>query len=141
MSNNELKPCPFCGGEAKIGQVVPLASVVYCTKCRATIKEVPVSVHYCADDKATTIWNQRANEEPRWLPATELPPNDNEVLVWFEYFRYGSYNRLYRTHGIGSTFHNEWSGIVNGVSGWSSLKILAWMPLPEPPKMEADHGN
>ncbi len=70
----------------------------------------------------------------RWIPASELPESDNEVLVWFEYFRYGSYNRMFQTIGISHTFRGEWSGFVNGESGWHNLKILAWMPLPEPPK-------
>lgn len=91
---------------------------------------------YYANDVLDLIDQQDTVEQPRWIPATELPPNDNEVLVWFEYFRYGSYQRLYRTTGIGRTFRGEWSNFVDGVSGWSSLKILAWMPLPEPPTPE-----
>lgn len=73
------------------------------------------------------------NDGSKWIPASELPETDDEVLVWFEYFRYGSYNRMFRTIGIGHTFRGEWSGFVNGESGWQKLKILAWMPLPEPP--------
>lgn len=114
---------------------------------RTKINEVfPDWTNLSANVKSAVIryaraWRQLIEEtptvdQPRWIPATKLPPNDNEVLVWFEYFRYGSYQRLYRTIGIGRTFQGEWSGVVNGVSGWSSLKILAWMPLPEPPTPE-----
>lgn len=67
-----------------------------------------------------------------WIPCSErLPEEDGEdVLVWFEYFRYGEYNGLYQRMGISYTFKGDWSGFVNGQSGWSQLRILAWMPLP-----------
>lgn len=31
-------------------------------------------------------------------------------------------------------FNGKWSGFVNGSSGWTQLKIIAWQPLPEPYK-------
>lgn len=67
-----------------------------------------------------------------WIPVEErLPNNDEEVLVWFEYFRYGSYDCLFQTVGIGLMINDHWSCIVNGTTGWKDLKILAWMPLPD----------
>ena len=73
-------------------------------------------------------------EADRWIPASELPEDFMDVLVYFEYFRYGKYNRMYRTIGIGSTYDGKWSSVVNGSTGWRKLKILAWMPLPDAPK-------
>lgn len=76
-------------------------------------------------------------EAPTWIPCSERLPDDGEnVLVWFEYFRYGDYNRLFQTTGISYVFDGEWSGFVNGSSGWSKLRIIAWLPLPEPYKGE-----
>lgn len=68
-----------------------------------------------------------------WIPCSErLPENNQNVLVWFEYFRYGDFNCLYQTIGISYTWKGEWSGFVNNTSGWQKLRIIAWMPLPEP---------
>ena len=66
-----------------------------------------------------------------WTPASEMPEDMKTVLVWFVYFRYGDYNRPYQTYGLGYVYRGEWSGFVNSQSGWTNLKILAWMPLPE----------
>ena len=69
-----------------------------------------------------------------WIPFDEendetKPFEGEPVLVWFEYFRYGSYNRPYQTYGISSY---PWSGFVNGNSGWHDLRIIEWAPLPAP---------
>jgi len=55
-----------------------------------------------------------------------MPENDEDVLVWFEYFRFGEYQRLFQMAGIGHTWLGAWSGFVNGSSGWKDLRIIAW---------------
>lgn len=67
-----------------------------------------------------------------WIPCSErLPENGIDILVCFEYFRYGHYNRLFKTIGISYVYNGEWSGFINGSSGWRDFNILAWQPLPE----------
>lgn len=74
-----------------------------------------------------------------WIYCSERMPEDGQdVLVWFEYFRYGEYNGLYQTHGIGWAWRGEWSGFVNGQSGWHKLRVIAWQPLPEQPEEEME---
>lgn len=69
----------------------------------------------------------------KWIPVTEsLPKPGKEVLCWYEYFRFGNYNRMFQTYGIGYHFRDGmWGGEV---SNGQKAKVLAWMPLPEPPK-------
>lgn len=81
-----------------------------------------------------------ALKRTQWTPVSEgLPEDGEDVLCWYEYFRYGEYNRMFQTFGIGYQYFGTWSGEV---SIGRDAKVLAWMPLPEPPKMDggADHG-
>ena len=78
-----------------------------------------------------------AQPEPHWIPCErELPEDYIDVLAWFEYFRYGDYNCLYQTYGIGSYSLKYDSWMINHETGWHKLRVIAWMPLPEPYKGE-----
>ena len=74
----------------------------------------------------------------QWIPCSErLPEAHVDVLVWFEYYRYGDYNCLYQMHGIGTYIKEYDSWMINHETGWRELRVLAWMPLPEPWKGDA----
>ena len=81
--------------------------------------------------------------EPHWIPVSKKLPEDYvDVLVWLEYFRYGNYNCMYATYGIGnySKEYNSWT--INHETGWKDLHVFAWMPLPEPyPERRTDDGE
>lgn len=67
-----------------------------------------------------------------WIPCSERAPDSKEdVLVWFEYFRYGEFNCLYQTYGIGNYNKNYDDWMVNHETGWDQLRVLAWMPMPD----------
>ena len=73
-------------------------------------------------------YKQNASE---WVTPDALPPEQVEVLCWYEYFRYGSYNRMYQTYGIGYCLNGKWCGeVANGVKS----RVIAWQPLPKPPE-------
>ena len=72
--------------------------------------------------------------KPKWIPVTEqLPEEYKAVLCYYEYFRYGDYNCMFRTIDRGYYGNGGWGGEAG--KGHKN-KVLAWMPLPEPPKEE-----
>lgn len=72
--------------------------------------------------------------KPEWISVEDRLPDSTEyVLCWYEYFRYGDYNQMYQTYGIGYYYDDMWGGEV---SNGTNAKVLYWMPLPKPPKTE-----
>lgn len=57
MKETELKPCPFCGREARRYHGTHDMYGVACTKCTAKI------YGYASKASATRAWNRRADNE------------------------------------------------------------------------------
>lgn len=59
----ELKPCPFCGGKARL--FVNGGVRVLCSKCYASTKILTEELEYISNAVETVIveWNRRANND------------------------------------------------------------------------------
>jgi len=78
-----------------------------------------------------TVSKERPQGE--WIPCSERLPDDmKKVLVWYEYYRYGDFNCMYQTYGFCYVCDGKWSPFINGETGWTDARIIAWQPLPEP---------
>ena len=61
----ELKPCPFCGGEAfvykrydSIFRLDPTDFTVLCKECRGGVRH-----YFQTESEAIAAWNRRVNDE------------------------------------------------------------------------------
>lgn len=94
------------------------------------------NVHDRGDDSLCRKFGCEVKELPRWIPVTErLPEEYTDVLCYYEYFRYGDYNCMFRTIDRGYFGNGRWGGEAG--QGCKN-KVLAWMPLPTPPKENSD---
>ena len=62
-TKKELKPCPFCGGEAILQETGSSWCNVICDKCGAMTKCILNNCEYSSKDKAIEAWNRRAGNE------------------------------------------------------------------------------
>ena len=79
-----LKPCPFCGGEAKgewSGASADDPYVITCPRCPATM------IAYGDSDHAITAWNRRTGDDEverlrealRWLATDSVDPDSRRI--------------------------------------------------------------
>lgn len=61
--SEELKPCPFCGGDADGGNYV-IEGAVWCKKCRCTIIRKHTNKSYPGNgmEIAIRVWNTRKGD-------------------------------------------------------------------------------
>jgi hypothetical protein len=68
-----------------------------------------------------------------WIPCSErLPDTDDKVLCWYEYYHW-SREKVLPEYGIGC-YLRETSAWFGEVANGKDVKVIAWMPLPEPYK-------
>lgn len=129
----ELKPCPFCGGEAEIvggpenwtptfydpdSGGDPIA--VVCKTCACGLH------FFDGYAEAASAWNNRPDG---WISIDDrLPENNTEVLISIDYGN-GKQSVLM---GYMRSQDVSWRGVV----GQKLIGVTHWRPLPEPPKGE-----
>lgn len=77
MDKPELKPCPFCGGEPEITEVIdrtprnlePVGFGVKCDQCGIIVAKIDCGVTdwFETDEEAAAAWNRRAEQTGEWL--------------------------------------------------------------------------
>lgn len=118
---SDLKPCPFCGGEARyyVDNKYADCHQVICTKCAVTKSDE--DYEYVISD-----WNTRASG---WISVSErLPEANMPVLV--------NYHNMIKSNiqSVAIYFDRQrWRQLIGG-SDFDDSSITHWMPLPEPPK-------
>ncbi|MGM9601413.1 MAG: DUF551 domain-containing protein [Faecousia sp.] len=127
-----------------INRVVALRKVKQLQETDPSVigKKQFVDGFFCGLDEAETILREIPADDvapiahgvtvQMWIPVTESEPEKMEcALCWYEYYRYGDTNRIHKAYGIGWYLG---AGIWGGdVANGDKAKVLAWMPLPEPP--------
>lgn len=79
MKDIELKPCPFCGGEAELNKSFTnnWSAYVMCSDCSARTALFVQSIDWCANDEAVKAWNRRVSDKEKGSrsAATEQEPD------------------------------------------------------------------
>ena len=73
--STELKPCPFCGGEASLINTFALGcecKSVQCIRCKAKVNNFSAQTKEISAQLATAAWNRRVNDESPELPKPVL---------------------------------------------------------------------
>jgi Lar family restriction alleviation protein len=141
----ELKPCPFCGGEAAYTQILGnygRPHEVYCSTCDGGITEGR------SKDGVIHNWNNRPIEdaltariaeleaEQRWIPVSERLPEFNKVVAVIDMSDKDSHLcNVYETAILVEVRGDTRFGFI-GHSGWDSSDVTHWMPLPKLPEVQ-----
>ena len=95
---------------------------------------IPPTVYYYL---LADVQEAEEEQEPRWIPVTErLPDTDDEVLCWYEYYHW-SQEKVLPDYGLGR-YLRETSAWFGEVANGRDVRVIAWMPIPQPYKAESE---
>ena len=130
--SDELKPCPFCGGEVELEKTIDRREWwgVVCRNAKNIGGSCALSIRPSASKNvAIRRWNARPSE---WQPI-ETAPKDKLVLLFFDVPIFGkSINKI--VIGFLDSRSEKWFIRLGEVMGVNELAMpTRWMPLPQPP--------
>lgn len=109
---DELKPCPFCGGEAVNKQD---GEPIYCGSCYSSM---PYGI--CEKDMIS-LWNARAPQS-EWISVDEPPEIYQRVLILTTNSDGDPWVMIAHYNGLKSGY------LLTG--GHKDKDVIGWMPLP-----------
>lgn len=120
----ELKPCPFCGGDASqsVGSLADGTPWPY------------IECEDCAASAEPNIWNTRAAAS-EWRPIDDEAKNGEDILVWGPH-------QLVRCVYWDEDKHQGYSWCVDDAhTCYHRDAFTHWQPLPAPPTSAGDDSG
>lgn len=148
--SEELRPCPFCGGEAfyiKIMGNYEKPHEIYCSKCDGAITEGR------SEKQVVTNWNTRPIEdelqariaeleaERRWIPVSERLPDTkivyDEFDVIVELGDIESGEMIRRVDLLSYDYRNKsWNDDCGEFGFYPVTGVTHWRERPTPPEAQ-----
>lgn len=130
---DELKPCPFCGGEADF--YIGGSGYIQCAHCLAMIPYRYGLPYADGKQQAIAAWNRRPTPENKPLTLEQLRQMEGEP-VWIQRGKKGTY-RVVKDVSCGGTYGGEVRFTDSGPTG---LRIedycKTWVPYARKPIQE-----
>lgn len=78
-------------------------------------------------DNIPTISSMQLYLDDSWTKVEDgLPDESEEVICYYEYYRYGDYNCMWRSYGLGYIEKIDGKAYWFGDIGGNKLRVIAW---------------